>query len=33
MHLNPESMWSFYYRKPIPCDLKKESKLFLPPAK
>ena len=30
MHVNLELMWSCNCRNPIPCDLRKESKLFLP---
>ena len=33
MRLNPEFLWFCDYKNPILCDLKKESKLFLPSAK
>ena len=30
MHLNPESMWTYFNENPIPYDLKKGTKVFLP---
>ena len=33
MHLNPEFMWSYFNENPIPYDLRKGIKVFLPPVK
>ena len=33
MHLNPEFMWSYFNEKPITYDLRKGTKVFLPPVK
>ena len=33
MHLNPEFMWSYFNENPIPYDLRKGTKVFLPPVK
>ena len=33
MHLNPELMWSYFNQNPIPYDLRKGIKVFLPPVK
>ena len=33
MHLNPEFMWSYFNENPIPYDLRKGTKVFLPPTK
>ena len=33
MHLNPEFMWPYFYKKPIPYDLRKGTKVFLPSVK
>ena len=33
MYLNPEFMWSYFNENPIPYDLRKEIKVFLPPVK
>ena len=33
MHLNPEFMWSYFDKNPIPSDLRKGIKVFLPPVK
>ena len=33
MHLNPEFMWSYFNENPIPYDLRKRTKVFLPPVK
>ena len=33
MHLNPEFMWSCFNEKPITCDLRKGTKVFLQPVK
>ena len=31
MHLNPEFMWSYFNENPLPYDLRKGIKVFLPP--
>ena len=31
VHLNPEFMWSYFNENPLPYDLRKEIKVFLPP--
>ena len=33
MYLNPEFMWSYFNENPIPYELRKGTKIFLPPAK
>ena len=33
MHLNPEFMWSYFNENLIPYDLRKGTKIFLPPVK
>ena len=33
MHQNPEFMWSYFNKNPIPYDLRKGIKVFLPPVK
>ena len=33
MHLNPEFMWSYFNEKPITYDIRKGTKVFLPPVK
>ena len=33
MHLNLEFMWSYFNENPIPYDVRKEIKVFLPPVK
>ena len=33
MHLNPEFIWSYFNENPIPYDLRKGVKVFLPPVK
>ena len=33
MHLNPEFMWSYFNEKPITYDLRKRTKVLLPPVK
>ena len=33
MHLNPKFMWSYFNEKPITYDLRKGTKVFLPPVK
>ena len=33
MHLNPEFMWPYFQRNPMPYNLRNGSKLVLPPAK
>ena len=33
IHLNPEFMWSYFNENPIPHDLRKRTKAFLPPVK
>ena len=33
MHLNPEFMWYYFNENPIPYDLRKGAKIFLPPVK
>ena len=33
MHLNPEFIWSYFNENPIPYDLRKGIKVFLPPVK
>ena len=33
MHLNPEFTWSYFNDNPIPYDLRKGTKVFLPPVK
>ena len=33
MHLNPKFMWYYFNENPIPYDLRKGAKIFLPPDK
>ena len=33
MHLNPEFMWPYFNENPIPYELRKGTKVFLPPVK
>ena len=33
MHLNPEFMWPYFNESPIPYELRKGTKVFLPPVK
>ena len=33
IHLNPEFMWSYFNENPLPYDLRKGTKVFLPPIK